>query len=116
MQHAKERSQAAMLPIQTMAAINEDSDVEPFYLPLSLMTHTTILDTRTLVKSQAIITIMFSQVWETLKKPLLTPTDVTFLTFLKTETPCLGVANFKMRIEDEEFYTKVYLVNQAGCS
>lgn len=65
-QRAKECREATMLPIQTMATIDEDSKVKPFYILLSLITHTTMLDTHALVESEANISVISSHVWETL--------------------------------------------------
>ena len=59
-QHAKEHRQATMLPIQSMATIDEDSNVKPFYLPLSLMTQTMMMDTHALVDSKDSISVMSS--------------------------------------------------------
>ena len=59
------------------------------------------------------IRVMSSHIWETLGKRLLTPIDLTFFTFFKTETPYLGVENLKMGIQDEPFYIKSYVVNKA---
>ena len=106
-----------MLPIQTMATVNGDSKFKPLYLLLSLMTHTTMMDTHAMdthamVAPGANISVMFSHIWETLGKPLLTPTDLTFLSFSKTETLCLGVTSFKLRIQDEQFYTNIHVVDQ----
>ena len=95
-----------------MAIVVEDPEVKPFYLPLSLMTHTTMMDTHTLMDLEANISVMSSHVWETLGKPLFTLTNLTFLSLFMIETPFLGVTDFKMQIQDKPYYIKIYVANQ----
>ena len=95
---------------------SEELAIDPFTLHLQLLSPTKETSTTALIDSGADCNVMSYETWESLGKPELTQSKLSFKNFSGTQTASLGKLYIKARIQDQPIHVVFHVANKQQAS
>ena len=94
----------------------QEFTLEPFTLHLQLLSLTNQIQTTTLIDLEADCNVMLYETWESLGKPELTQSKLSFTNFSGIQTASLGKLCIKTRIQDQPMHVVFHVANKQQAS
>ena len=94
----------------------EEAEIAPFTLLLQLLLPTHETSTTALIDSGADCNVMSYETWESLGKPELTQSKLSFKNFSGTQTSSLGKLYIKAKIQDQPMHLVFHVTNKQQAS